>query len=212
MLVSRIKDIVRAFDYLFRRFGPFPVTSDLVGWTQLGVKIWFNPDFSLNRKPQSQLTEETMISQILVLLSEKCLLPKTVQKISTFDEFFKYLDAPQSSSPKSKSKQVGFKPFKINNGSMFNFKPAIPKQPRQSHPEGERSKSNSKKNITFSYSNKDICTKSVVNGRSPGVFKRSSIQIDPNEQFNFLANYRLSAECTGKSTPPATSFKLIVPE
>lgn len=48
---SKVKDIVKAFDYLHRRFGTFSITEEMIGFTELGIpKVWLNPDFSLNRK------------------------------------------------------------------------------------------------------------------------------------------------------------------
>lgn len=211
MLIPRVRDIVKACDYLCRRFGPFAITGDLVGWSKLGVKVWFNPDFSLNRKPQTQVTEEGMVSQLVVLLKEKCLLPKSTKQFSTFTEVLRYIESPEPPIKELKEKQVDFKSLKYKNASMSQFKTSKFREARHSHLEEQLDESKSKKNITFSYSNKDIYTKSGVNGRSPGVVKRSSIQIDPKDQISFIANYRLSAECTQKENSPITSFKLIVP-
>jgi hypothetical protein len=52
-LTSKVPDIVQGFDYLCRRFGPFRIQPQLIGWTELGViKVWLNEDYSLNCKEE----------------------------------------------------------------------------------------------------------------------------------------------------------------
>ncbi len=44
-------DIVKGFEYLYKRFGAFHITKEMIGWTDLGIiKVWINEDFSLNKK------------------------------------------------------------------------------------------------------------------------------------------------------------------
>ena len=56
MLTNKVIDIVRAFDYLYKRHGCFKVKEELIGWTDLGVvKVWLNEDYSLNAKSAEEV-------------------------------------------------------------------------------------------------------------------------------------------------------------
>lgn len=56
-LAAKTSEIVTGFDYLFRRFGSFAITEEMIGLTELGVvKVWINEDFSQNTK--SELVEK----------------------------------------------------------------------------------------------------------------------------------------------------------
>ena len=46
---AKITDIVRGFNYLVKRYGPFRPTQRMVGCTREGlVKVWLNEDYTRN--------------------------------------------------------------------------------------------------------------------------------------------------------------------
>lgn len=84
MLANKVVDIIKGFQYLYNRFGSFSITEEMIGWTELGVvKVWFNSDYSLNRKGNIA-TLEVMISGLVSILQKKSLLKQTVRKSNTF--------------------------------------------------------------------------------------------------------------------------------
>ena len=85
MLSNKIIDIVKGFEYLFRRFGSFAITEEMIGWTKLGiVKVWINEDFCSNYKQFSSESESTMVSDLIRILQEQNLLRKYFKNCDSF--------------------------------------------------------------------------------------------------------------------------------
>ena len=50
MLSNNLMSILKAYEYLCKRFGRFYLKPGMIGWTNLNiVKIWFNEDFESNK-------------------------------------------------------------------------------------------------------------------------------------------------------------------
>ena len=50
MLSNNLMSILKAYEYLCKRFGRFYLKPGMIGWTNLNiVKIWFNEDFGSNK-------------------------------------------------------------------------------------------------------------------------------------------------------------------
>lgn len=74
-----------------------------------------------------------------------------------------------------------------------------------------RSKSKSRKNITFCFSNKDITAKSNINNRSGGFIKRNSIKADFIEEFHLPETYPQRSDIRKETSPPSC-FKINAPQ
>ena len=127
------------------------------------------------------------MKELFVLLQDKGVIKKSIKKITTFQQWFNHLSNPHDNEVSRK--QVGFKPIDRNkdlNNCSFDLLNSL----KLNKPSGNVKSPPSKKNITFSFSNKDIKSNNV--GRSIPGFKRTSIQIDPSDENHpiFEARYR----------------------
>lgn len=47
--MDKFVEILKGLRYLCKRYGPFELTGQMVGWTHdMMMKVWYNEDFSVN--------------------------------------------------------------------------------------------------------------------------------------------------------------------
>lgn len=74
-LSNRAIDIVKGFDYLFKRFGAFHISPEMIGWTDIDViKVWFNEDFASNRICNPIREPSIMVSELIDILEETLII------------------------------------------------------------------------------------------------------------------------------------------
>lgn len=117
-----------------------------------------------------------MVLDLVRILSENGLLRCSIKKSTTFDALLKNMAIIQTRTESELiKKQVSFGSGHTC-GNLSNYREGMVVVP--SH--GNVSSPESRKNITFSYSNKDLSLKTPTNLNQTYNNKRVSIQIDPN--------------------------------
>jgi hypothetical protein len=66
-----LKEAILGFERLCSRFGPFKVTSNMIGVNERGLcKVWLNDNFSLNFPSAPESTEQAMVASIVEILQK----------------------------------------------------------------------------------------------------------------------------------------------
>jgi hypothetical protein len=135
---------------------------------------------------------------------------RPLKKCTTFEGLLAALKfAPDRNASELMKKQVAFRPIENFESSICDYRESMTMDQVF---EGSRSPQ-SRKNITFSYSNKDLNFNSSCGGKKMADGKRSSIQIDPS-QLNLSAQGGRSNECSAFTVgvkPSPASMKAIQP-
>ena len=154
-----------------------------------------------------------MVKELIAILQEKNILRKSFRSYPTFEEFLNNLNMSQErkDSDLSNKKHVAFRPIDNLNVSVSDFRESlkvdqtfdITKSPQ------------SKKNIAYSYSNKDLKEKDPTNNHKSFLgCKRTSIQLDPSQMRQMINEKRSSNESSAvvvgiKSPSSLSSMKAI---